>query len=144
MGHCHDRTSTKRKRTNNHWWGGMPLGNGETTVLAFPLVNAVSPPSPCSDPSKFVGGFCPFGHYIGCHDSSCQNPVTRYQCDIFYSHPALNRYSRKGRLRTCANQLIRTAVHLKLPPPVTPRSRLDVAPFRSAIQTHRVSTNFSE
>jgi hypothetical protein len=66
---------------------GMPLGNGDTTVLAFPLVSmpppAPPPPKPCSDPSKFIGGYCNYGKFIGCHDSSCQvliNGTTEGKC----------------------------------------------------------------
>jgi hypothetical protein len=65
---------------------GMPLGNGDTTALIFPLHNTGQIPGlarPCTDPTKFVDGFCPLGDYIGCHDTSCQiavNGSTEHTC----------------------------------------------------------------
>eukprot|EP01043_Picozoa_sp_COSAG02_P070913 COSAG02_NODE_12748_length_1500_cov_1.362598_1_plen_411_part_10 len=61
--------------------GGMPVGNGETALLVFPLVpsgNASTqatvsapPPPPCK--GKLVGSaYCDMGKFIGCHDTSCQ------------------------------------------------------------------------
>lgn len=61
--------------------GGMPVGNGETALLVFPLIPTnnssvpadmlTPPPPPCK--GKLVGGlYCDMGKYIGCHDMSCQ------------------------------------------------------------------------
>ena len=61
--------------------GGMPVGNGETALLVFPIVpsgNSSAPavwsapaPPPCK--GKLVGGaYCDMGKFIGCHDMSCQ------------------------------------------------------------------------
>ena len=62
--------------------GGMPVGNGETAVLAFPIVPQAPPaPAPAPGPAPapqcksgaLVGGkYCDMGAFIGCHDSSCQ------------------------------------------------------------------------
>eukprot|EP01047_Picozoa_sp_COSAG01_P004788 COSAG01_NODE_159_length_23702_cov_119.507585_23_plen_254_part_00 len=60
--------------------GGMPVGNGETALLVFPLVPSsglaaapvlAPPPPPCK--GRLVGDtYCDMGNFIGCHDMSCQ------------------------------------------------------------------------
>ena len=59
--------------------GGMPVGNGETALLVFPLVPSSGPaaasvlaPSPPPCKGSLVGGYCDMGKFIGCHDMSCQ------------------------------------------------------------------------
>jgi hypothetical protein len=58
--------------------GGMPLGNGETAVLAFPIVPLAPTPAPGPAPAPHCTGtlveekYCDMGSFIGCHDSSCQ------------------------------------------------------------------------
>ena len=69
--------------------GGMPVGNGETALLVFPLAphGSVSPPppSPPGPPAckttSLVDGYCDVGKFIGCHDSSCQFPSGRVPCN---------------------------------------------------------------
>ena len=67
--------------------GGMPVGNGETALLVFPLVPVTAPgpapgpaPSPAACKGALVDGFCNMGHFIGCHDMSCQLGTGEQRC----------------------------------------------------------------
>ena len=52
----------------------MPIGNGETTALVFPITEATtpSPPLDCKLGPLLAAKYCALGQYIGCHDTSCQ------------------------------------------------------------------------
>jgi hypothetical protein len=78
--------------------GGMPVGNGDTALLVFPLTATSYPPEvPTPDPgaptpsphmdctkksSLLMGAFCEVPDAISCHDSSCSFEVDPKQYNV--------------------------------------------------------------
>ena len=60
--------------------GGMPIGNGDTTALVFPVVNGSTQRDPCD--ARVATDFCQVNNSIPCHDSSCQLTFSGFTCAV--------------------------------------------------------------
>lgn len=55
----------------------MPIGNGDTTALVFPVVTGTLPEDPCV---SYLNSYCQMNDRIPCHDYSCQINVSNFSC----------------------------------------------------------------